>query len=122
MKLEAVVTNPAAFSNFSWTVSFLLVFRTSPCFSRFWACATGASTMRSQMFEACATLISFAASSKTSELQTKTFKHTVVHLFSTFHAMAVAAVSNQTDREFPVVGADYMPTNCVEFLRGIPGE
>jgi predicted membrane chloride channel (bestrophin family) len=36
IELPKLISTSAAFGGFSWTVSFLLVFRTSQCYSRVW--------------------------------------------------------------------------------------
>jgi len=115
------ISNNAAFSGFAWTVSFLLVFRTSQCYSRFWSCATNCSTMRSQIFDSCASLIAFSSISKSADAEVRAFRLKILQLFSAFHATAMASVA-QTDSEFPVICADYMPEIRVEFLKDLPSE
>jgi len=115
------ISSSAAFSGFAWTVSFLLVFRTSQCYSRFWYCATNCSTMRSQIFESCGSLIAFSSIAKSSDTEVRAFRLKILQLFSAFHAMAMASVA-QTDREFPVICADHLPKNRLNFLKSIPIE
>merc|ERR1719253_1413126 len=56
---ENVLTNNAAYSGFSFVVGFLLVFRTSQAYSRFWEGATKIQMMQAKWLDGFGSLISF---------------------------------------------------------------
>merc|ERR1719181_1846259 len=58
--IHHTITNNAAFSMYTGTLAFLLVFRTSKCYCRFWHCATSCCTLRAQLLEAASSLICFS--------------------------------------------------------------
>lgn len=122
LEIPPSLDETAAYSTFVWTVGFLLVFRTSQCYTRFWDCAVGVTDLRSQMYEAISSLMSFCATSQHPESDVKELKVKIVQLFSLFHAMCMAAVSGQTHRDFPVICASLMPQKNLEFLKSLQGE
>lgn len=115
-----LVTNSSAYSSFTWTVGFLLVFRTSQCYSRFWSCATGACTMRAQMFESAASLSSFCVMSNAAPRDIEHFKCKLVQLFSMLHAVAMAAISDLGHRDFKIIDVDHMPARNMRCLQSLP--
>merc|ERR1719502_2093004 len=84
--IHHTVTNNGAFSMYTGTLAFLLVFRTSKCYCRFWHCATSMCTFRAQLCEVAKCLISFTAMSKSSMIDVEHFKRSVVTFISLLHA------------------------------------
>lgn len=112
-----IIMNSSAYSSFTWTLSFLLVFRTSQCYARFWSCATGSCTMRAQLYEACSTLFAFCMMSKRPQSQVSDFKYKLVHLFSLLHAVAMASMSGLPDDIYTVVGIENIPEKFIQILQ-----
>jgi len=97
-----MMTQSAGFSLFYSTLAFVLVFRTSQCYSRFWHCATSVSTMRAQMAEAASSLVSFSVMSKKPAAEIQVFRHKIVRMFSLLHAMCLATFCDR-DMDFPII-------------------
>jgi putative membrane protein len=93
-----LLTNSNGFSMFSATLAFVLIFRTSKCYLRFWQCATSVSTMRAMMCEAASSLIVFTNMSKAPEQEIMYFRHKIVRLTSLLHATCLASFCDRETR------------------------
>jgi putative membrane protein len=96
----ALVSNSAAYSGFTFTLGFVLVFRSSQCYHRFWTCAQSACTMRAQLAESASSLITFSMITKASKEEVDVFVHTVIRLFSLLHALALQHIADKEDENF----------------------
>lgn len=93
---DSILKNSACWSGFTFLVGFLIVFRTSQAYSRFWDGCTATHQMRAEWFDACSSLVSFCRYSKCcGELQLS-FQHLLVRLFSMLHAAALAEIEDST--------------------------
>jgi len=84
----------AVWSGFSFLVGFLIVFRTSEAYGRFWSGCTHLHKMRAEWFDACASTIAFCKHSDAPHKQIVLFQHLLVRLFSMLHAMALAEIED----------------------------
>merc|ERR1719262_1636175 len=64
---DNVLTNNAAYSGFTFVIGFLLVFRTSQGYGRYWDGSTLLNQMRSRWVEAIGSLIVYSSKSKKSK-------------------------------------------------------
>jgi len=108
MSLEMlnVLTQGDIYSGFTFVLGFSLVFRTSQSYLRYWTAATSVHQMGSEWSDACASLIAFSTTSKSSQRETMRFRHTVVRLFSMLHAMALEEIASAADVNFPLIDVD----------------
>mmetsp|Transcript_84312 Transcript_84312/g.132824 ORF Transcript_84312/g.132824 Transcript_84312/m.132824 type:complete len:370 (+) Transcript_84312:61-1170(+) len=103
LKVHNTVNDNAAFSIYTGALAFLLVFRTSKCYSRFWHCATAACTFRTQLLEAASSLISFPLISKHPLEEVDHFRRSIVTYISLLHATALGHVSSCELKTFQVI-------------------
>jgi len=89
-----VFEDSAAWTGFSSLVGFLVVFRTSQAYTRFWDGCTACHMMRAEWFDACSSLCAFCKHSKSGEEAVLTFQNTLVRLFSMLHALALAEIED----------------------------
>mmetsp|Transcript_74798 Transcript_74798/g.173265 ORF Transcript_74798/g.173265 Transcript_74798/m.173265 type:complete len:464 (-) Transcript_74798:82-1473(-) len=89
-----VLRNSAPWNGFSFLVGFLIVFRTSQSYTRFWDACRHTADMRAQWFDAAAALCAFCTHSVVGEDAVATFKHTMVRLFSMLHALALGEMED----------------------------
>jgi len=89
-----------AWSGFSFLVGFLIVFRTSQAYGRFWEGCTASHQMRAEWFDACSSLISFCKASCAPPETIHTFKSLLVRLTSMLHAAALGALEEGDLNEF----------------------
>jgi len=87
---DSILSETQAWAGFSFLVGFLIVFRTSQAYSRFWEGCTSTHRMNAEWFDACSALVSFCKHSKVEQEKIMNFKHTLVRLFSMLHASALA--------------------------------
>jgi len=104
---DSILTESQAFGGFSFLVGFLVVFRTSQAYSRFWDGCTFTHQMRAEWFDACSALVAFCKHSEESVAKVDRFKGTLIRLFSMLHALALAEleVINTNADQFSEVNA-----------------
>eukprot|EP00929_Paragymnodinium_shiwhaense_P035295 TRINITY_DN19072_c0_g1_i1.p1 TRINITY_DN19072_c0_g1~~TRINITY_DN19072_c0_g1_i1.p1 ORF type:complete len:614 (+),score=96.86 TRINITY_DN19072_c0_g1_i1:184-2025(+) len=105
MNEDMVLLNNAAWSGFSFLVGFLIVFRTSQAYARFWDGCTSTHMMRAEWFDACSAAIAFCKHSDADVNTIFKFKHTLIRLFSLLHAVAVAEIEDSSHDELDEVNA-----------------
>mmetsp|Transcript_27758 Transcript_27758/g.61276 ORF Transcript_27758/g.61276 Transcript_27758/m.61276 type:complete len:540 (+) Transcript_27758:49-1668(+) len=88
------ISKSGAWSGFSFLVGFLIVFRTSQAYERFWEGCTTATLMRARWFSACSSLIAFCKDSSAPLRDVERFQGTLIRLFSMLHAASLAAVED----------------------------
>jgi len=110
----------AAFSGFTFTLGFVLVFRTNQSYCRFWESTTSATMMRSKLFEASASLASFASCSKQPPEDIDMFIHKIVRLVSLLHASALDLMCGISDKRFPVIDLAGLESASLQYLYDLP--
>jgi len=89
---DSILSETQAWSGFSFLVGFLIVFRTSQAYNRFWDGCTATHQMRAEWFDGCSALVAFSEYSKDTSDGDKLweFRGILVRLFSMLHAVALA--------------------------------
>mmetsp|Transcript_56515 Transcript_56515/g.157504 ORF Transcript_56515/g.157504 Transcript_56515/m.157504 type:complete len:584 (+) Transcript_56515:74-1825(+) len=72
----------AAFSGFSFLIGFLVVFRASQAYTRFWEGCSAVSEMQGEWFDSGSSLVAFSRGSIGDKVDIKKFQHTLVRLLS----------------------------------------
>jgi len=117
---ESMQLNGAVFSGLTFTLSCILVFRTSQCYGRFCGCASSITGMRCELHEAAVCLVSFSRVSKLPDQKVNRFVHQTLRLFSLLHACALEAISEVAHKEFPIIDLDGLDQPHIEFLSRVP--
>mmetsp|Transcript_28146 Transcript_28146/g.51148 ORF Transcript_28146/g.51148 Transcript_28146/m.51148 type:complete len:588 (-) Transcript_28146:154-1917(-) len=91
---DAIMNESTAWRSFSFLVGFLVVFRTSQAYSRFWDGCTFTHQMRAEWFIACSSIIAFCKHSRASTNRIQSFQECIVRLFSMLHAVALAEIED----------------------------
>lgn len=91
---ENAISDNTAWRSFSFLVGFLVVFRTSQAYSRFWDGCTYTHQMRAEWFIACSSIIAFCKHSHASTNRIQSFQECIVRLFSMLHAVALAEIED----------------------------
>jgi len=94
-----IMNESAVWGGFTFLAGFLIVFRTSIAYSRFWDGVTSTHKMRAEWFDATASIFAFCKHSSvdaTPELADKIdlFQNTLVRLVSLLHAVALAEIED----------------------------
>jgi len=95
--------NGTIYSGFTFVLGFILVFRTSQSYNRYWLAATAVHTMRAEWFDACGSLIAFVQITKKGQEHIKEFTHTMIRLFGLMHAMALEEIASMENENFPLL-------------------
>lgn len=87
---DGILRETQAWSGFTNFLGFLMVFRTSQAYNRFWDGCTAADRMRAEWFEATSSLMAFTKLATASAADVQNFKELIVRLVSMLHASALA--------------------------------
>eukprot|EP00418_Pyrodinium_bahamense_P062211 CAMPEP_0179078698 /NCGR_PEP_ID=MMETSP0796-20121207/35262_1 /TAXON_ID=73915 /ORGANISM="Pyrodinium bahamense, Strain pbaha01" /LENGTH=451 /DNA_ID=CAMNT_0020776013 /DNA_START=29 /DNA_END=1380 /DNA_ORIENTATION=+ len=87
---NGILEDNACWSGFTFLVGFLIVFRTSQAYNRFWDGCTSSHRMRAEWFDACSALCAFCKYARADSEAVLRFQHVLVRLFSMLHAVALA--------------------------------
>lgn len=91
---NSIINDNQAFGGFTFLVGFLVVFRTSQAYSRFWDGTTSTHRMRAEWFDACSAIVAFTKYSVAPETDILQFQNTLIRLFSMLHAVALADIED----------------------------
>jgi len=89
-----IIKDNSCWSGFTFLVGFLVVFRTSQAYSRFWDGCTSTHQMRAEWYDACSALCAFCKYSTASTEAIAKFQHLMIRLFSMLHAVALADIED----------------------------
>eukprot|EP00927_Polykrikos_kofoidii_P021137 TRINITY_DN20114_c0_g2_i1.p1 TRINITY_DN20114_c0_g2~~TRINITY_DN20114_c0_g2_i1.p1 ORF type:complete len:658 (+),score=121.31 TRINITY_DN20114_c0_g2_i1:128-2101(+) len=89
---KSVMSNNSIWGGFCFVVSFLVVFRTSQAYARFWEGCSSMHKMGAEWFDACSALIAFTRFSKLPKPQIQRFQNVLVRLVSMLHAAALGEI------------------------------
>lgn len=94
-----IAEDNGAFASFSTLVGFLVIFRTSQAYQRFWDGCTATQMMRAEWFDACSSVLAFTRTSKAPAEDVRNFQLLITRLFSLIHAVAFAEIEDTNDFE-----------------------
>jgi len=92
---ESVMNNNAIWGGFSFLVGFLVVFRTSQAYNRFWEGCTQMHKMGAEWFDACSSLVAFCQHSVAQPEAILRFQNVLIRLFSLLHAAALGEIEGE---------------------------
>mmetsp|Transcript_56982 Transcript_56982/g.152193 ORF Transcript_56982/g.152193 Transcript_56982/m.152193 type:complete len:478 (+) Transcript_56982:31-1464(+) len=98
-----ITHNPNVYSYFTFMLSFLIVFRASHSYSRFWEGTTALATMKTKYIDSCAQLVSFSSASDVDVMSVALFHQKCVRLVSMLHGMSIAMLFALPDTEIAVM-------------------
>lgn len=107
-------TSSTVYSGFTFVLGFVLVFRASQSYARYWLAATSVRLMQAEWMTACSTLIAFSKVSKKTQQDVMVFVHTAIRLFALIHAMALEEIADFDD--FPLLDIQAFSSDDVSVL------
>lgn len=115
----------AMWAGFSSLLGFLIVFRTSQGYARFWSGCTALHRMKGEWFEACSSLVAFCRCSNAEVVRVAQFEQTVVRLFGVLMAVALGEIEDTNISEvseveafkYEVIGAGDLDTKTLSHIR-----
>lgn len=93
----------SVYSGFTFVLGFVLMFRASQSYARYWLAATSVHIMQAEWFHACSTLIAFSKVSKKKHEEVLAFVNTAVRLFALIHAVALEEIAEMENNDFPLL-------------------
>lgn len=101
---DSILTDNTVWSGFNFLVGFLIVFRTSQAYTRFWDGATATHRMRAEWFDATSALVAFCKHSENKEVVIA-FQQTLIRLVSILHAVALGEVEDSNSNSHSDIAA-----------------
>eukprot|EP00927_Polykrikos_kofoidii_P072086 TRINITY_DN6823_c0_g1_i1.p1 TRINITY_DN6823_c0_g1~~TRINITY_DN6823_c0_g1_i1.p1 ORF type:complete len:618 (-),score=61.58 TRINITY_DN6823_c0_g1_i1:42-1706(-) len=100
---DSVARESVAFSSFSFLMGFLIVFRTTQSYQRFWAGCTLHCRMGAEWFDALSSAVAFSRNRQDSNpSQATEFQNKAVRLMSMLHAATLAELEGSGGAESPL--------------------
>lgn len=104
-----------------WALSFLIGFRTTKAYARFWEGTTLLHQMFGEWFDATSCLIAFSSLSMRNEgliSDVQDFRHTLIRLMSLCHASALEEIAeNDIDQGYPIIDVGGLDQRSLKYLR-----
>lgn len=91
-----ILQETTVWASLSSFVGFLVIFRTSQAYSRFWEGCAALNQMRAEWFDACSSLVAFCKLSKADLDDIQEFQGLIVRMFSALHALTYAEIEEKT--------------------------
>jgi len=91
---DTIFKNNAVWSGITFVVGFLVVFRTSQAYARFWEGCSALHQMHAEWLDTCGSLISFSTYSTQPPEVVQDFQNLMVRLFSMLHAVSLADIED----------------------------
>lgn len=111
-------------ASFSSLLGFLVVFRTSQAYARFWSGCTSLHRVKAEWFDACSALLAFCKFSDASSKDTTNFQVLIVRLFSVLYTLALADIEDMTEGagtarafDYELVGAQEMDHRAIHSIK-----
>mmetsp|Transcript_29009 Transcript_29009/g.91601 ORF Transcript_29009/g.91601 Transcript_29009/m.91601 type:complete len:546 (+) Transcript_29009:93-1730(+) len=95
---DSIMSQTQAWAGFSVLVGFLIIFRSSQAYSRFWDGCTATHHMRADWFDMASALISFTETSKAPAEKVAKFKHIIIRLVSMMHSCALMDLEEMNNK------------------------
>lgn len=122
----SLAINSSAYTGFTFLVGFLLVFRTSQAYGRFYAGAQHLGEMSQRWRDATGSLISFSHENRRDGSEKKLlaeqddFRHVLIRLVSMLHCVALEEVAVMAEEDFEVIDVRGLNPNSVSHLHSFP--
>lgn len=99
----------AMYSNISFLIGFLIVFRTSQAYARFWGGCTSVYQFMASWSDGAASLIAFCKASKADQETVLQFQQTLMRLLSLLNALMLTELSQGEGEDAPVSEEEVFP-------------
>eukprot|EP00931_Biecheleriopsis_adriatica_P050254 TRINITY_DN29088_c0_g1_i1.p1 TRINITY_DN29088_c0_g1~~TRINITY_DN29088_c0_g1_i1.p1 ORF type:complete len:499 (+),score=76.22 TRINITY_DN29088_c0_g1_i1:63-1559(+) len=110
----------AAFRNFYFALSFMLVFRSQLAYSRYWEAGTIILRVRGNWFNAVSACFAFCNSDPAKTKDVQNFKHALVRLVSLLFCSSLQQVAVCENEEFEIIDISGFSQESIEYLAHAP--
>lgn len=104
-------------SGFTFILGFLVVFRSSQAYSRWWEGGTLLQQLRGEWFNSYSCLLAFTNVSKDKEAEARAFQHQLIRLFSLLYGCALQQVTTLEEKKFELIELDGLAVDSLEYLQ-----
>mmetsp|Transcript_6268 Transcript_6268/g.16776 ORF Transcript_6268/g.16776 Transcript_6268/m.16776 type:complete len:440 (-) Transcript_6268:56-1375(-) len=111
---DTEIIDTGLWNSFTFLVGFLIVFRTSQSYCRFWDACGHVAAMRSHWFDAANCLTAFCAFSDEDKERITCFKHRVIRLISILHALALAEMEDSNGGPYKAFNTELIDPDGLE--------
>mmetsp|Transcript_20790 Transcript_20790/g.47803 ORF Transcript_20790/g.47803 Transcript_20790/m.47803 type:complete len:660 (+) Transcript_20790:111-2090(+) len=102
---DEMLTNNALWSGINFLVGFLIVFRSSQAYSRFWEGCTCIQRMHAEWVDASSSCVAFCKHSTADPLLISDFKNRLARLLSMMHALCLAEIEDCNSEKYENISA-----------------
>merc|ERR1740121_2637225 len=103
-------------SGYTFVLGFLIVFRNSHGYARFWESATLIQQMRGEWMNAVSSVFAFCTQAEEKKSAVKDFQNLMVRLMSMLHCQALQQVCDLKDDSFEIIDINGLDRRSLEFL------
>jgi len=107
-------------SGFTFILGFLVVFRSSQAYNRWWEGGTLLQQLRGEWFNAYSCLLAFSTSNPDKAKEVRQFQHQIIRLFSLLYGCALQQASTLEDKKFELIELNGLEEHSVRFLQSCP--
>mmetsp|Transcript_11264 Transcript_11264/g.25845 ORF Transcript_11264/g.25845 Transcript_11264/m.25845 type:complete len:615 (-) Transcript_11264:91-1935(-) len=116
-----VLVNGEVYGVVTTLLGFLIVFRNSQAYGRFWEACTVTYSMQAQLFDAASSLIAFCSPKEEKRREVAAFRHTLIRLLSILNSLMMAELQHATHGEdtqlsLPVLDPGGLAPERMKFL------
>ncbi|CAE8714494.1 unnamed protein product [Polarella glacialis] len=108
----------AIWSSYSFVLGFVMVFRNSTAYSRFWEGTSLTKQMTGQWYVAFSNVFAFCSRDESKKADVVHFQSVLVRLASLLHCSALHQICDLEDNILEIINSDEMDPTSMEFLRG----
>mmetsp|Transcript_44207 Transcript_44207/g.89294 ORF Transcript_44207/g.89294 Transcript_44207/m.89294 type:complete len:537 (+) Transcript_44207:112-1722(+) len=104
-------------AGYTSVLGFLIVFRNSQAYTRFWEGATLIHQVRGEWFNAVSSLFAFCNRAEERKPEVKAFQHTLIRLVSMLYCSALQQICDLDDDCFEIIETQGMEADSLAFMR-----
>jgi len=105
---------------FTFILGFLVVFRSSQAYSRWWEGGTLLQQLRGEWFNSYSCLLAFCNAAKDKTADVSKFQHQLLRMFSLLYGCALEQVCTLPDKRFELVALDGLNADSISYLNDTP--
>mmetsp|Transcript_43960 Transcript_43960/g.80329 ORF Transcript_43960/g.80329 Transcript_43960/m.80329 type:complete len:514 (-) Transcript_43960:128-1669(-) len=103
-------------SSYAFVLGFLLVFRTSNAYTRYWEGASILQQVRGEWYNAVSSVIAFSSREKDKQAEVQLFQHRMIRLMSMLYCSALQQMSTQPPEEFSILNIEGIDKRSLAYL------
>mmetsp|Transcript_22808 Transcript_22808/g.52140 ORF Transcript_22808/g.52140 Transcript_22808/m.52140 type:complete len:609 (-) Transcript_22808:16-1842(-) len=116
-----LLVNGQVYGVITTLLGFLIVFRNSQAYQRFWEACTVVYQMQAQLFDAASSLVAFCSPKEEKRKEVAAFRHSLIRLLSMLNSLMMAELQHATHGEdvqlrMPVLDAAGLAQERIKFL------